>query len=191
MTVDTSTRAQPTVGEPGAVGATPRLRPGRRVRTARRPRSWAPLILLAPAGAVLAVVLGYPLVRLVVNSFQDFGLRALFTGDTEWIGFANYAAVFSDPQFGPVLVRTAVFTLSLVIGCLIIGMAMSQMMFLAAANSACVSRLSAVRVMSEQAAAAPSHSDLQARVVARRTCVVIRVTASACVPSEHAFAQSA
>jgi N,N'-diacetylchitobiose transport system permease protein len=128
MTVDTSTRAQPTVGEPGAVGATPRLRPGRRVRTARRPRSWAPLILLAPAGAVLAVVLGYPLVRLVVNSFQDFGLRALFTGDTEWIGFANYAAVFSDPQFGPVLVRTAVFTLSLVIGCLIIGMAMSQMM---------------------------------------------------------------
>jgi N,N'-diacetylchitobiose transport system permease protein len=128
MTVDTSTRAQPTVGEPGAVGATPRLRPGRRVRTARRPRSWAPLILLAPAGAVLAVVLGYPLVRLVVNSFQDFGLRALFTGDTEWIGFANYAAVFSDPQFGPVLVRTAVFTLSLVIGCLIIGMAMAQMM---------------------------------------------------------------
>ena len=83
---------------------------------------------MAPAGIVLAGVLGYPLVRLVVNSFQDFGLRALFTGKTQWIGFANYTAIFKDSQFGPVLLRTGVFTGSLVIGCLVIGMAMAQMM---------------------------------------------------------------
>jgi N,N'-diacetylchitobiose transport system permease protein len=98
------------------------------MRAARAGRWIAPVVLLAPAGVVLAGVLGYPLVRLVVNSFQDYGLRALFTGTTSWIGLANYAAIFSDREFGPVLLRTGVFTLSLVVGCLAIGMLMAQMM---------------------------------------------------------------
>jgi N,N'-diacetylchitobiose transport system permease protein len=98
------------------------------MRTARGGRWIAPVVLLAPAGVVLAGVLGYPLVRLVVNSFQDYGLRALFTGTTSWIGLANYVAIFSDQEFGPVLLRTGVFTLSLVVGCLAIGMLMAQMM---------------------------------------------------------------
>ena len=98
------------------------------MRAAKRRFSPAPVVLLAPAGVVLAAVLGYPLVRLLVNSFQDYGLRALFTGTTEWIGFANYTAIVEDREFGPVLLRTGVFTLSLVVGCLAIGMLMAQMM---------------------------------------------------------------
>jgi N,N'-diacetylchitobiose transport system permease protein len=122
MSVDTSKTVVTGVAEPGV--AESRSRSRRR----RGGLSWPPVILLAPAGIVLAGVLGYPLVRLVINSFQDFGLRALFTGTTEWIGFANYTAIFSDQQFGPVLLRTGVFTVSLVIGCLVIGMLMAQMM---------------------------------------------------------------
>lgn len=121
MSVDTSKAVVAAVAEPGGTERQSRFR-----RLGRL--NWAPAILLAPAGIVLAGVLGYPLVRLVINSFQDFGLRALFTGTTDWIGFANYQAIFKDPQFGPVLLRTGVFTLSLVIGCLVIGMAMAQMM---------------------------------------------------------------
>ena len=122
MSADTSNTVVSAVAESG--GAESGSRPHRR----RGGLNLAPAILLAPAGIVLAGVLGYPLVRLVVNSFQDFGLRALFTGKTQWIGFANYTAIFKDSQFGPVLLRTGVFTLSLVIGCLVIGMAMAQMM---------------------------------------------------------------
>jgi N,N'-diacetylchitobiose transport system permease protein len=122
MAVDTSKAVVTAVDESG--GAETGSRPRRR----RGGLNLAPAVLLAPAGIVLLGVLGYPLVRLVLNSFQDYGLRALFTGTTKWIGFANYTAIFRDSQFGPVLLRTSVFTLSLVIGCLIIGMAMAQMM---------------------------------------------------------------
>lgn len=107
-----------------------------RIAIARRRQSgpgirgkWiAPFVLLVPAGIVLAAVLGYPLVRLIINSFQDFGLRALFTGKNQWIGFANYTAIFTDGEFLPVLVRTFAFTAALCIGCMVIGMAMAQLM---------------------------------------------------------------
>ncbi|MGN6126578.1 MAG: carbohydrate ABC transporter permease [Humibacter sp.] len=115
------------VDTPAATGgATPGRRPG-----GLRRRAWvAPLALLAPALIVLGVILGYPLVRLVINSFQDFGLRALFTGENQWIGLQNYTAIFTDPQFLPVLVRTLVFTLGLCVACMVIGMAMAQLMTL-------------------------------------------------------------
>jgi N,N'-diacetylchitobiose transport system permease protein len=88
----------------------------------------APLVLLLPAAVVLAAVLGYPLVRLVISSFQDFGLRALFTGTHDFIGFKNYTAIFTDNDFLPVILRTLIFTAALCVGCLVVGMAMAQLM---------------------------------------------------------------
>ncbi|WP_460783833.1 carbohydrate ABC transporter permease [Microbacterium tumbae] len=86
------------------------------------------MILVAPAMLVLAVVLGYPLVRLVINSFQDFGLEALFTGVNSWIGVDNYVAIFTDSEFWPVLLRTFGFTLGLCVACLLVGMLMAELM---------------------------------------------------------------
>lgn len=74
------------------------------------------------------MVVGYPLVRLVTNSFQDFGLRALFTGNTRWIGLANYGSVLSNPSFQPVIIRTAIFTTSLVVGCILTGLWFAELM---------------------------------------------------------------
>jgi N,N'-diacetylchitobiose transport system permease protein len=129
MSVDTKVPAPAPVRGPigrGAVVAGSARPPRTPVKGRRR---WlAPLILLAPAAIVLGVVLGYPLVGLIVNSFQDFGLHALFTGQTEWIGLANYFAIFTDAQFGPVLLRTGVFTVSLVVACVLIGMVFAQLM---------------------------------------------------------------
>lgn len=76
----------------------------------------------------MLLVVGYPLGRLVVNSFQDYGLRALFSGQTSWIGFQNYATTFADPQFWPVMARTFVFTAILVIVTVLIGMGFSVLM---------------------------------------------------------------
>lgn len=87
-----------------------------------------PYALLAPAALILALVLGYPLVRLVLISVQDYGLRALFTGTTTWNGLANYRAILADGQFGAVLLRTVVFCVALVAGTLVIGLLVAQLM---------------------------------------------------------------
>jgi N,N'-diacetylchitobiose transport system permease protein len=87
----------------------------------RRGTRALPYLLLLPAAAILALIQGYPLVRLVVISVQSYGLRALFTGDAQWTGLANYAAILHDDEFGPVLLRTVGFCLALVAGTLLIG----------------------------------------------------------------------
>jgi N,N'-diacetylchitobiose transport system permease protein len=103
----------------------------RRGRAARRPRRrgrGTPYLLLAPSALVLGLVFGYPLVRLVLLSFQDYGLRAMFTGQAPWDGFADYEHVFSGGQFVAVLVRTLVFCAALVLGTLLIGMLVALML---------------------------------------------------------------
>jgi len=88
-------------------------------RTPRRWRSavptaqtWRPWLLLAPAFVVLAAVLLYPLVRVALLSFQDFGLRELNLGGAEWIGLDNYRQLFADERLWKVVLpNTIVFAL--------------------------------------------------------------------------------
>ena len=130
--------AAPTAPDPGVGaevdGGTRRARLPRRIRSSRRSgRSRhgdraTPYLLLAPAALVLGLVLGYPLVRLVLLSFQDYGLRALFTGQAPWDGFANYERVFTGGEFGAVLLRTLVFCAALVLGTLVIGLLVALML---------------------------------------------------------------
>lgn len=95
----------------------------------RRPRIRAlPYGLLAPAAAILGVVVGYPLVRLGIISTQGYGIRSLITGRTRSVGFANYTAVWHDPMLAAVLLRTLVFDATLVAGTLLLGMAAALMM---------------------------------------------------------------
>jgi len=69
-----------------------------------------PYGLLAPSLLVLAAVLGYPLYRLVVLSFQQYGLRELFAGtEGRFIGLQNYQSILSDSFFWTVVARTVVF----------------------------------------------------------------------------------
>ncbi|GAA3196365.1 sugar ABC transporter permease [Actinocorallia longicatena] len=100
----------------------------RRPSRLRKPGSGVPYLLLAPAAVLFALILGYPLVKLLVLSFQDFGLRALFTGTAEWVGADNYSELATDDEFLPVLVRTIVFCAALVAGTLAIGMGVALMM---------------------------------------------------------------
>ena len=73
-------------------------------------RAWRPWVLIAPALAVLGGLLLYPLYRVVWLSFQDFGLRELVTGETDWIGFANFGELLSEPLlWETVLPNTVVF----------------------------------------------------------------------------------
>jgi N,N'-diacetylchitobiose transport system permease protein len=106
--------------EPRALLAARRRRPLPR----RLVASGTPYALLAPAVAILAAVLGYPLYLLVKLSFQDYGLEELIAKRGTWIGLDNYTEILGDSRFWEVLVRTVVFTavnvgLTLVLGTLI------------------------------------------------------------------------
>jgi N,N'-diacetylchitobiose transport system permease protein len=91
-------------GTPGSAG--PPADHGRRRRGGRLPYA-----LVAPSIVVLLVLLGWPVVRDVLISFQRLGLAELVQRRTVWVGLANYADVLTDPFFWTVVVRTAVFTL--------------------------------------------------------------------------------
>ena len=82
------------------------------VETGRPPkprRSALPYVLLVPAVVALAVALGYPLVRQVVLSFQDFGLAQQFGKPPEWVGVDNYRELITDPYLWRVTLRSLVF----------------------------------------------------------------------------------
>jgi N,N'-diacetylchitobiose transport system permease protein len=111
---------------PAAAAAEPAKRSARRRRSrgATLGRVSVPYLLLAPAVAVIAGVLAYPLYLLVALSFQRYGLFELIQHKGKWIGADNYRQILRDGEFWRVLLRTVVFTaacvsLTMVFGTLI------------------------------------------------------------------------
>ncbi|MEV1078853.1 sugar ABC transporter permease [Streptomyces sp. NPDC050211] len=82
-----------------------------------------PWLLLAPCLLILVLVLGYPLVRLVTLSFQEFGQSQLWGFEpAESVGLDNFTKVLGDGQFWTVVVRTIIFAAGCVIFTMVIGM---------------------------------------------------------------------
>lgn len=101
---------------------------------ARRKRSfhvWArkalpPWLLLAPSLVTLAVLLLYPLGRVLNLSLQDFRLRNLLRGTTDYIGFQNYQDILADSfLWKTVLPNTVGFAAICVILTMIVGVAIA------------------------------------------------------------------
>jgi N,N'-diacetylchitobiose transport system permease protein len=83
-----------------------------------------PYLLILPVVVAIGAILGYPLYRLVVLSFQRYGLPELIQRKGEWVGLDNYRSVLGDSVFWDTLGRTVVFTavnvgLTIVIGLLL------------------------------------------------------------------------
>jgi N,N'-diacetylchitobiose transport system permease protein len=94
------------------------------VTVARRRSSSLPYALVLPSIVVLGLMLGYPLVRLVTMSFQEYGLPQVFGQPAGWVGFENFRAILEDNYFWTVLWRTLIFcfvnvALTMVLGVLI------------------------------------------------------------------------
>lgn len=110
----------------GAVLAPADKRPGAK-NTRRRPR--LPYLLIAPAILVSAAVLGYPLLQVIILSFQKWGLAQIFThAPPDYVGLDNYTRILSDGEFWTVLVRTLVLTAVMVIGSMVIGVLVALLM---------------------------------------------------------------
>ncbi|MGI5367478.1 sugar ABC transporter permease [Streptomyces sp. A244] len=102
----------------------------------RRPRGQrtsggaaVPWLLLAPCLLILALVMGYPLTRLVTLSFQKFGQSQLWGFQpAESVGFDNFAKVLGDGEFWAVVLRTIVFAAGAVVFTMVIGMALALLL---------------------------------------------------------------
>ncbi|NYE46401.1 N,N'-diacetylchitobiose transport system permease protein [Spinactinospora alkalitolerans] len=89
--------AAPAAGRPPASRSTARLR--------RRLRPW---LLLAPALLVIGILLLFPLGRVVWLSFQDYGLRNVVSGESNYNGVDNYVRLLGDPYLWTVVLPNTV-----------------------------------------------------------------------------------
>ncbi|WP_030922201.1 carbohydrate ABC transporter permease [Streptomyces sp. NRRL B-24720] len=92
---------------------------------AKRRRKLAQWGFLAPAVVFMLLFFGYPLVRNVVMSFQDYSPSTFFTGKAPFNGFDNWKNVFQDDLFGKALLQTILFTIGSLIGQFCIGLALA------------------------------------------------------------------
>lgn len=67
-----------------------------------------PYLLLLPCFLVVIILYGYPMVLTFINSFNRVNL---LTGSSDFIGLANYKAIFNDAQFYKSLSVTVKYTI--------------------------------------------------------------------------------
>lgn len=81
------------------------------------------VLLLAPAFALLGLIVVYPIGRLLWNSFFD--LRLSGGGGARFIGLENYALVLGDRDFWNATGNTLLITLVTVPGALVVGLGLA------------------------------------------------------------------
>ena len=91
-------------------------------RSGRRREEVAKLLFVAPAALAMVLLFGYPIVKNLLMSFQDYTLRTFFTGRAPFVGLGNYTEVVHDPLFTKALLNTGLFTLGSIVGQFVIGL---------------------------------------------------------------------
>ncbi|HVV22608.1 MAG TPA: sugar ABC transporter permease [Pseudonocardiaceae bacterium] len=112
-----------------SVPASRRATPGRKPVTVRRiSANTVPYLLLAPAVVAILGLLGWPVVSVVIDSFQNLGPRQINLHLTEWVGVANYQEILSDPDFWTITGRTLAFTAGAVAAIMLGGLVTAHLM---------------------------------------------------------------
>ncbi|WP_029252442.1 carbohydrate ABC transporter permease [Paraoerskovia marina] len=94
----------------------------------KKRKSPLPWFLLAPTLIVLGVLTGYPLIRLIIMSFQEYERAQLMGVPAEWVGFQNYTDILTDPDFWTVLARSFVFMIFCVFFTMLLGILIALLM---------------------------------------------------------------
>ncbi|CAM5264846.1 MULTISPECIES: carbohydrate ABC transporter permease [Streptomyces] len=118
------TEGTDTAGEPAVRKARVPAPPRGDSRTTGAPSrrgAAAPYLLLLPALLATAVLLGWPLVKNGVLSFQNLNPRQLIQHLTEWNGVDNYQEVLSGGDFWRVVERSVFFTAVNVVLIMVLG----------------------------------------------------------------------
>nr|WP_308130034.1 sugar ABC transporter permease [Kitasatospora aureofaciens] len=100
-------------------GRTPKS--GRPAGGPRVPARLTPYLLLLPAVAATVLLLGWPLLKTILVSFQNLNKRQLIQHLTEWNGFENYTEQLGSADFWRITGRTVVFTVVNVVLIMVLG----------------------------------------------------------------------
>jgi len=116
--------APPGAGAPAPAGP----RPSRGGALAGRA---TPYLLILPALAATVLLLGYPLVRNVIISFQTLDAFQLIQHTTQWAGFDNYKDQLTSAEFWHTTERSIFFTLAnvalIMVGGTLIGLLLNRL----------------------------------------------------------------
>lgn len=82
-------------------------------------------LLLAPAAILLALIIVYPVSRLIWTSFFNLSLTSGLPA--EFIGFENFRLMWDDPVFWETTRNTVLITVITVPGALVVGLALALM----------------------------------------------------------------
>ncbi|MGW2775930.1 carbohydrate ABC transporter permease [Streptomyces olivaceoviridis] len=99
-----------------------------RIREVPRARLWARVsrwLFLLPALVYLSLFFGYPVVKNVVMSFQEYSVTTFYTGAAPFVGLRNYTAVLSTDVFWQALLTTVLFTVGSIAGQFVLGLALA------------------------------------------------------------------
>lgn len=83
------------------------------------------ILFVVPAGLFMVLYFGYPVVKNITMSFQDYTTKTFFTGEAPWVGLQNYITVVTSNLFGPAMLNTALFTVGSILGQFVIGLALA------------------------------------------------------------------
>lgn len=114
---------EPSTAAAGAADPPRADQPG--VRRRRRREYLLFLAFIAPNAVLLAVFAYWPI---VFNGYLSLTSWDMLSPNIPFVGLANYADMFSDPDFWTVLGRTVLFSGAVVIGCLIAGLAVAMLL---------------------------------------------------------------
>lgn len=75
-------------------------------------KTLGPYLFLLPATLFLAIFLLYPVCTMLLFSFEQVNIGTLLTGDTPFVGLANYSTILTDPVFRSSIAVSIVFTVA-------------------------------------------------------------------------------
>jgi len=117
--------ATPGGGVPSAGPALPLAARDRAAAVRARRRDLGALAYALPAVAFLVLFFLYPLYLMVDLSLHEVSIGTVARPDNDFVGLANYQAVFADPDFRPAAVRTAAFVAGTVALQLLLGLGLA------------------------------------------------------------------
>ena len=81
--------------------------------------AWLPWALIAPQALVIGVFFFWPAAQAILQSVQQ---QDAFGISTEWVGFANFQRIFSDPSYIESFKTTAIFSLLVAVGGIVLSL---------------------------------------------------------------------
>ena len=86
-------------------------------------RKLQPYLYIAPVLIVLLLMFGYPLIKSIVMSFQDYKLSRL--DKVAWNNFKNYKKMFSDRNFRLLFKNSIIYVVASVCGQFLLGLGLA------------------------------------------------------------------